>query len=263
MKSINKFINKYGSTILTTLGVLGVIGVGVLSSEAAIKASKMEDTFFTNKNSKNKLKTFKNTLKPYIPTVLVGSATTACILGSDVLNKKRQACLIGLYYALNESFTKYRNRNKEINGIEADQNVLESYLKDETPIQRDKKVLKAKESNSDNLENLFREETYLFYDTISERYFEATPLIVYSAEYNLCRMFNLFGYVDVNTFYSFLGIPETKAGAEVGWSMEDTSLFWISFTHTRTVMDDGLTCIIITPDVYPYPNYDDRLYSQK
>lgn len=263
MKPLNKVLKKHGANILTAFGILGMISVGVLSSKAAIKAAQIEDTFFTNKKSKNKVKTLKNTIKPYIPTILVGSATTACILGSNILNKKRQACLIGLYYTLNEAFVKYREKNKELNGVEADQKILESCARDEIPIQRNKKTLKAKESYSNNLENLFREETYLFYDAISNRYFEATPLTVYSAEYNLCRMFNVFGYVDVNTFYSYLGIPETKVGAEVGWSMEGESLFWISFTHTRMITDDGLTCIIITPDIYPYPNYDDKVYSQK
>lgn len=252
VKSATKFIKKYGTDILSIISVAGLISTSISSANAAKKAclNKKEDEDPERPIDK---------IKPYISTVLVGSATAICILGSNILNKNRQACLVGLYCTLNESFTRYRNKTKELYGNEADKKILESVYDNNIIYYEPRKILKSKELKNESLESLFNEEKSLFFDSISNRYFESTPLIVYSAEYNLCKMFNAFGYVDVNTFYSYLGIPETKQGSEVGWSMEDNGLIWIPFSHVRTTMDDGLTCVTITPDIYPYPEYDSRV----
>lgn len=253
VKSSTNFIKKHGADILSIISVAGLISTSILSANAAKKAC-------LNKKEDDEPEKPINKIKPYVSTILVGCSTAICILGSNMLNKNRQACLVGLYCTLNESFAKYRNKTKELYGDEADKKILESVYEDNNIIYYEpRKILKSKNLYNESIESLFNEEKSLFFDSISNRYFESTPLIVYSAEYNLCKMFSLFGYVDVNTFYSYLGIPETKQGSEVGWSMEDNNLFWIPFSHVRTTMDDGLTCVIITPDISPYPEYDSRL----
>ena len=93
------------------------------------------------------------------------------------------------------------------------------------------------------------EEERLFYDAISERYFQATISQVLQAEYHLNRNFALGGgFITLNQFYEFLGIEPVPGGDEVGWMVSD-GLYWVDFDHQKTVVDDGLNgeveCYII------------------
>ena len=98
------------------------------------------------------------------------------------------------------------------------------------------------------------EEERLFYDAISDRYFQATISQVLQAEYHLNRNFALSGgFITLNQFYEFLGVSKVRGGDEVGWMVSD-GLYWVDFDHQKTVVDDGLNgeveCYIIDA---PFP----------
>ena len=97
----------------------------------------------------------------------------------------------------------------------------------------------------------------MFYDPISERYFESTIGKVLQAEYHLNRNFMFAGYISLNEFYEFLGIEETELGATVGWNSCNGDIFWIDFNHSKAMVDDGLNgeieCYIIDM-VFPPDN---------
>ena len=62
------------------------------------------------------------------------------------------------------------------------------------------------------------------------------------------------GFVALNQFYEFLGIEPKKELSEFGWWVDD-ELYWIDFSHTRAMVDDGLSgeveCWIIEMDWLP------------
>lgn len=66
------------------------------------------------------------------------------------------------------------------------------------------------------------EEPRLFYDSFSNRYFQATFSQVLQAEYHLNRNFALMGgFVPLNMFYEFLGIEPKQDFAGLGWWVDD------------------------------------------
>lgn len=188
----------------------------------------------------------------YIPTILLGASTIACIFGANTLNKRSQASLISAYALLNNSYKEYKAKVKEIYGEEAHNNIVNSIA-----VEKAKDIsihaeylgtscdLTTEDSCSDPV---------LFYDEQSMRYFESTIERVISAEYHLNRNYILRGYAYLNEFYDFLGLESTDYGSVLGWAPNDDGMYWIDFNQRKVVLDDGLEVYIIE---MPFePTYD-------
>ena len=80
---------------------------------------------------------------------------------------------------------------------------------------------------------------------------------VMAAEYHLNRNFIIAGGVTLNMLYDFLGLPQTKEGEELGWSLCD-GYCWIDFEHTLLSKDDGGMPVYSIDAVFsPHDEYDD------
>ena len=179
----------------------------------------------------------------YIPTVIVGISTLACIFSANTLNKRQQAALTSAYALVDSSFKEYKGKLKELYGEETHNNVVNAIAveKAEDMYVRGSYMcgtcsLPAEASDS---------EPRLFYDMHSGRYFESTIEQVLNAEYHLNRNYILRGYAYLNELYEFLGIEETDYGSVMGWAPLDDGMYWIEFNHRKVVMDDGLECYIL------------------
>lgn len=251
-----KFIKHNSSTILTCMGVVGVVGTTIMAVKATPKAMELIDDAKNEKGEDlTKLEVMVVVAPAYIPSTLIGVGTIACIIGSNVLNKRQQAALTSAYIMLNRSYNNYKSKLIELYGKETDDKIQQEIMKDK--INSKPPIISSGSAfyGSTGLEQVCDSEKALFYDTLSERYFESTILDVYAAEYHLSRNFMLMGCVTPNDFYDFLGIPQTPDGDSVGWSME-YGYVWLDFDHVKTVMDDGLTCYSITPLFLPDAEYD-------
>lgn len=237
-------INKRSaSTILTVIGGVGVVVTALMATNAKPKATKLLDKAREEKGEE--LTTFEKikTAGPvYIPTIITGAGTIACIFGANILNKRQQASLMSAYALVDNSFTEYKNKLKELYGEEAHEEIINAIA-----------VEKAREvsinastlcANTCLTDDEACGEPVLFYDEWSGRYFESTIEQVITAEYHLNRNFVLRGYAVLNELYEFLGLDVTDYGSTVGWAVED-ELYWIDFNHNKVVLDDGLECFIL------------------
>ncbi len=88
----------------------------------------------------------------------------------------------------------------------------------------------------------------LFFEKLCGRYFWKREIDVILAEYHLNRNFILRGECSLNEFYDFLGLPQTKQGSRLGWSVYSGQAFygycWIDFSHKKINSYD--------PDQPPY-----------
>lgn len=243
------FIKKYSTTILSCVGVAGVVATTVTAVRATPKALKLieEHKSELGVEKLTACETIKATWKCYIPTTLIGISTISCILGANILNKKTQASLMSAYSLLDSSFKEYRNKANDIYGKDADKKIKEAI---------------AKENFSKHPFKV-SEEKQLFYDMVSDRYFESTLAEVYRAEYELNRGYAKHGYCCLNDFYDLIGIDEIIDGYEIGWSMDASSMFYgydcIDFEHELVSLEDeedGLECYVI---VMPFPPTSDYL----
>ena len=245
-----KFCKRNASTILTCIGGAGVIVTSVTAVKATPKALQLLD-----EAKKEKQEELTNTEKIkiagpiYIPSILIGAGTIACIFGANILNKHNQAALISAYTLAESSFKEYKEKLKELYGEEAHQNIVNSIA-----------VEKAKETHvtasyllgyCDLTADEACGDPVLFYEEFSGRYFESTIEQVINAEYHLNRNYILRGYSHLNELYEFLGLETTDYGSALGWTPTDEGEFWIEFNHRKVVLDDGLECYILEMPFQP------------
>ena len=160
--SLKTFLQNNSSSILTGVGVIGVIGTAVLTACATPKAMRLlENTEYekiaTSGEPLTKLEKVKIAAPAYIPAALTGTATIACIIGANVLNHRQQASLMSAYALLDRSYKEYRSKVRELYGKEADIRIREEMIKDDF--------------EDEPFE--FNEEFVTFYDERHMRFFES------------------------------------------------------------------------------------------
>ena len=242
------FLKRNSATILTCVGAAGLIATTVTSVKAtpiamaAIEAAKKEKG-----EELTKAEVVKLAGPAYIPTILLGVSTLACIFGANVLNKRGQASLMSAYALVDSGYKDYRNKVNELYGEEGSDEVRAEIAKDKYEEQQPSAVL------DDNKR--------LYYDYYSDRYFEATPYAVQRAEYEVNRSLMMDDAVYLNEWYTHLGLETLEHGYDFGWSTCANSeaywQTWIDFHHQKVVMDDGLECIIISFMQDPFPDFED------
>ncbi len=205
------------STLLTCIGVAGVIGTAISTAVATPKAIRLLNEAVDHKRAPlTKIEAVKTIGAVYLPSMLLCTATITCILSANVFNKRNQVAITSAYAIADRSFKEYRQALINLHGEEADTEVRNEIVRShaacheigiDTP---DKKIL--------------------FYEPISGEYLERYEREIMDAEYHLNRNFVLRGYAALNEFYAFLDLPETEDGEKQGWTACD-GYYWIDFEH--------------------------------
>lgn len=237
-KTCARFMRKHGGTILA---VAASVGVGLTAYETHKAAVKATTLVTMNKDEPmSKKEVVQECWKFYIPAVILGGGTIACILGSNALNKKQIASLTAAYMALGKTYQEYRRQVAERIGSEAETDILEK-SKVEEPAEEDKQLL--------------------CYEPFSNRYFHATEAELYDAFYQVNRDFNLNGEVSINNLYSYLGLDYLPEKDDVGWCSDyiinEWEYFWIDFVANKQTTDDGLEVYQVYAFQPPIPDYLD------
>ena len=89
------FLRKNSSTILTVIGMTGVVVTAVATAHATVKASELLAQKRAENDEELSTKDKVKTLIPvYLPPIVIGVSTLACIAGSNILTKRSQASLM-------------------------------------------------------------------------------------------------------------------------------------------------------------------------
>lgn len=244
------FLRRNSSTILTCVGAVGVVATAVMAVKATPKALMLIEEAKAEKGEElTKMEKVKVAGPSYIPTIITGAATLACIFGSNVISKHQQATLMSAYALLDSSYKEYKNKVDELYGEEAGKRVREEIAKD--------KYAGDDVSVEDSKE--------LFYDFYSGRYFESTKEDVLMAQYEINRAMVVNYAASLNEFYELLGIPTRPEYEDIGWAWGQIEEMywhpWIEFDHEKMIIDDesdghgGLECTIIHMPMEPVMGY--------
>ena len=241
------FFKKNAPLILTVTSVAGLVGTVVLAVKATPKATAiLKEKQEEKEEPLTTLEKVKYAAPVYIPTVLTGLGTAACIIGTGVLNEKQIKSLAAGYTLLADRFTKYQHKVKEIYGEEAHREILRQI--DLAPC--DPPYLYACGCFSNAGFELPEDRSKrLFYDTIAQVYFESTYEEVLQALYHLNRNYILRHCAGVCEYHEFLGLKDCP-DSELGWTMED-GLEFVDFDIIHAVTDDGLEYYMISPAFEP------------
>lgn len=236
---MKKFLKKYSATILTAIGIVGAVSSVVLAIKATPNAEKdiaKEETKQTRPLTN--IEKVKVCWKEYIPTMLCLTGTITCIAGANILNKKQQASLISAYAFLSNQFKEYKKIVTKLYGDDAQEKIRAEIMREKA---------------------MPEENTELFYDEFSERYFDADRRDVKNAEYEFNRYLSIMGYASLNDYYDFIGLEPIAGGDDIGWSIATGCIYqgysWVSFKQDLVKLEDGLECITISMPFEPSADF--------
>lgn len=237
------FVNRNSATILTCVGGAGVVATAVMTAKATPKALHLLKKAEEEKGEElTKLEKVRYAGPAYIPSIITGTATIACIFGANALNKRQQAALMSAYALLDSKYKDYRNKVDELYGENADDKVQQELAKD----------------NYNNVKT--QEDKILFYDEFTGKYFESTNEKVIAAQYAINRKMALNGAVCLNEWLYELDVEPVDYGGYLGWSssllMDCQWTDWLDFEHYKIEIDDDLECIAIRTSLEPMYDYE-------
>ena len=237
-----------GASILSGLGVVGVVGTAVLAAKATPKALDIleEKEEYKKEHYGHPLTKFEKALAvlpAYIPAILMGTATGACILGANHINQNKQAALMAAYMCLDSEYKAYQQKTKDIFGEEGEKKIREELEKDRFMHKEFGDVSEKK----------------LFYDEFSDRYFEMSIYELQHAIYEVNKMYNYLGEINLNHFYEFLNLKPIDLGKTLGWSSskdwECYGFSWLDVKWEPIETPDNLEAYALRFEIDPSDDY--------
>ena len=206
---------KHKTILLAIVSSVGVIVTGIAAAKAVPKAIELQEKAEQKKGSElTKKEKVKASMPAYILPIVFGAATITCIMGNSILSERQQASLASAYGLLSTTYTKYRNKVREIYGEEAHQDIMRAIMVDPDHEIWAQGLCGPVCTTIDD-----DEEVCLFYDALSNRYFETTKVKVLEALLHLNRDYVLGGLlVAVNQWYYLAGIPKMDEFDDLCWA---------------------------------------------
>lgn len=255
MSNAKDVVVENGPSILTAVGITGMISTTVLAVRATPKAIKlldekkmevydsMGDKVPMNSTYKDIKLTTKEVVqtawKPYIPATITCAASTACLVLANTTANKRTAAAMTLCNITQETYRDYKNMVKETVGEDKAKEIEDNFQ------------AKQFERMSENQVFITGDEiTYV--DTSSGRAFKSTPEKLEAIRNELNAKLNSEMYVALNEYYYAVGLDCTSMGNDKGWNL-DTGL--IRFDYS-CVMYHGKPAVAIDFVVEPREKYD-------
>ena len=184
----------------------------------------------------------KTCWKCYIPAVVVGSVSTACLIGANSVHTKRHTALAAAYSISETALKEYQEKVVETIGEKKEQAVRDAIAKDKIekdPVTGHEIVFTG---NGDTL----------FYDVTSARYFKSDIDTVKRAVNDLNRRMRDEMYISLNEYYFEIGVDHTSIGDDLGWNI-DTG--YIEPQFSAQLAPDETPCVVISHAVPPKYGY--------
>ena len=244
---LGKAARKHSPEILTGIGIAGMLSTTVLAVRATPKAlmlieeKKREKKFTVIKDGGNpdltKLEIVKAAWKPYIPAVITGAASIACLVGASSVNARRNAALAAAYALSETTLADYKEKVVETIGEKKAQEVKDAIAKDKVendPVSHKEIVITDKGET-------------LCYDALSGRYFKSDIEYIRRAVNNLNERLLFDTHVSLNEYYDEIGLEEIfPMGENLGWTVDPDSankgLIELDFSSQ---LAEGTPCLVV------------------
>lgn len=258
--TVAKRVEEHSPEICLGVGIASMVAATVFACKETIKAKKVvedakddmetiaktEETGTTYDDNNNPIeythedsikdraivcvRTSVELAKAYGPAIILTTVGIISLLkGHDIL-KKRNLALIAAYKSISEAYKKYQNRVKELIGETAAKELKYNVKTEDTIVETGKK-------NKDGTPKTKKEKKYIInndaldFSPYARFYDEGCKSWTNDPEYNLTWLrsvqkwcndrLQLERTLTLNDIYDELGIPRTKAGQVVGWSLDN------------------------------------------
>ena len=243
-------IKKHSPEILLVTGTVGVVASTVMACKATLKVEEIVDEAkdkldmihrvssdptkaeqYPEEDGKKDLtivytQTVVKFIKLYGPSVTIGVASLACMIGSNRILNKRNAALAAAYAAVDKSFKEYRGRVIERFGKQMDRELrynIKAQEIEETTVDENGKETVTKKTVEVMDPNNYSQYAIVFddgnegWDPDPER---SKYFLIQQQNWANERLKSR-GHLFLNEVYDMLGAKRTKAGAQVGWVYDE------------------------------------------
>jgi hypothetical protein len=234
-------VKQKSPVILTGLAIGGVVTTTVLAVQATPRAIIAIDEDQEDGTTLTKWEVVKKVWPYYIPVVITGGLTIACMIGAQSVNTRRQAALVGAFTITEGAFQEYKEQVVEVLGKTKESSEV-----------REKIIQKKIEENPPSKDIIIGSGNVLCFDTYTGRYFESSMEKIRAAQNDFNEMLiNGEMYMSANEFYHLIDLDDVVVGEQVGFSPENTMK--IEFTSRLT--PDGRPCLAISFRALPRQDY--------
>jgi len=240
MGSKSLTLQENAPNILFGVGVLSMIGSTILACRstlklesvleegqkkiAEVKAAEINEKYSERDQKQDisvlYLRTAGNVLKLYAPAILLGGCGVASLSKSHNILLQRNAALIAAYNAVDLAFKQYRSRVKERYGEDVDREMRYGSEKVE--------ITNPDTGRKQNVKRVGPDTPSMyacFFDQINSSSWSKHPesnwIFLRNKQRYLNELLIARGHLFLNEAYRELGLPNTQAGAIVGWRMEE------------------------------------------
>lgn len=264
MEFVNKaaqYTDKNSPTILTAMGVVGLITTGVLAFKAGSKAKDVieehkKDLKLVKRNDKEaKREVIKETIKdvaPIIaPPVLLGAATGACIIGANTISSKRIAMLTTAYTFTEKSLKEWKAKTEEVVGSKKVEDIKTAIakedLKNPSPMFSGEKIINTGKGD------------IVCRDLYTGKCFYTSTQALDSAILAISSDVVTDMWASIDDFYAELGVTECEINKNFGWNPEDLVRNKIPVSYKPLLTDDHQIYIALEYDVFLRQDYRDLM----
>lgn len=249
-KNLGGVVSKNSPTILTTLGVGGLLTTVIFAIKATPKAMEViEDELYARNQvlrgaELSFLDKVKVAWKLYIPTAAMGVVTTACIIGSNSINQSRNAALATVYGLTEVAFREYKEKVVDNIGRNKELKIRDDIAGDRV----------ANNPVGDRTIIITGNGEVLCYDALCDRYFNSSAEKIRQQVLDLNEDLRteMATWADLNDLYYAIGLPPTILGRKMGFDMNKG---YIMLQYTSTLTPEMQPCLSIEATVYPNPRY--------
>lgn len=241
MANLGKKVTPHVPDILTATACIGVgatavmCGKNTLTAHDILKAYDEENPDATTKDRVLKA------APAYIPTIILATATIACIIGARTTSAKQTAALASAYTIATEAAARYRDKVIEVVGEEkakeVDEKIADEQLKAH-PLSEQQPIIVGTGK-------------VLCFDTLSSRYFMSDMETLRKVQNDMNRIILDDMYASLNDFYYRIGLDPMNLGEELGWTIDSL----IDLKFTSRLSDDGQPCLVVNYESVPRSDF--------
>lgn len=265
-KMATRVLKKRSPEILTGFGIAGMVTTTALAVKATPKAltliqdaeiEKVDVQVKEGKGQDELVKTLtpaevvKVAWKPYIPAVLLGTASVACLIGANSVHTRRHAALYSAYKLSETALTEYKDKVKEIVPEKKVKEIkqklaedkVENIVKNEDCKEQKAKVIVSNDGDT------------WFVDPFTNGSFLCTETKIREAIVDLNYRLMDEMFVSLSDLYDELGLDHTQNSDEIGWCIDDGK---IRPDFSDAIVKNGKAYVVMDFLKRPEYGYDNK-----
>ena len=261
---IQKMASQHSPEILTCIGIAGMVTTTILAVKATPKALRLineekdrqnKDLYEEAQNNGYEscarvdqlkpIEVVKVTWKCYVPAVVTGVFSIACLIGAQSVNARRTAALATAYKLSETALAEFKDAAVDVIGEdkvkEVKQKIAENKVEKMTSDENRAKVIVTGDGDT------------LFIDPFSNAQFQSSKNKIDAAVNELNRRMLTEMNVSLSELYDELGLEHTATSDDLGWRIDKG---YIDVSLSDAIVKDGKAYVVMDFLVRPEYGYD-------